>query len=104
MMPGDACRISTGRAVQSAISRPTRWGTCYAAQFFEQARKDVGDLEEQFARGEFAGLLNWLREKIHRQGRRIWRRDLVRKVTGRDLGAEPLLAQSARRAAEVYGV
>ena len=29
-------------------------GNLYAAQFFEQARKDVGNLDEQFAKGEFA--------------------------------------------------
>ena len=55
-------------------------GNLYAAQFFEQARKDVGDLDEQFARGEFAALLHWLREKIHRHGRRYLARDLVRRV------------------------
>ena len=29
-------------------------GNLYAAQFFEQARKDLGDLDAMFARGEFA--------------------------------------------------
>jgi len=41
-----------------------------AAQFFQQARKDLGDLDGQFSRGEFGNLLNWLRQNIHRHGRR----------------------------------
>ncbi len=79
-------------------------GNLYAAQFLEQARKDLGDLDAQFARGEFAGLLGWLREKIHSQGKRFTARELVKRVTGKDLSAEPLLAHLRRKAAEVYGV
>ena len=44
-------------------------GNLYAAQFFEQAREDLGDLDAMFA-GEFAPLLDWLRENIHRHGKR----------------------------------
>lgn len=78
-------------------------GNLYAAQFFEQARKDVGDLDAQFARGEFSPLLKWLREKIHRHGKRYLPRQLVQNVTGADLSAEPLL-RHLRKKAEVYGI
>jgi carboxypeptidase Taq len=66
-------------------------GNLYAAQFFAQARADLGDVEATFARGEFAPLLNWLREKIHAQGSTCWPRDLVRRVTGEGLTAGHLL-------------
>lgn len=79
-------------------------GNLYAAQFFEQARADVGDLDAQFARGEFAPLLGWLRAKIHTQGKRFRAADLVKKVTGRPLSAKPLLDHLNRKAKEVYGV
>ena len=79
-------------------------GNMYAAQFFEQARKDLGDLDAMFARGEFAPLLGWLRQNIHSLGRRYTARQLVKKVTGKDLSAQPLLAYLNRKAAEVYGV
>ncbi len=49
-------------------------GNLYAAQYFEQARKDLGDLDAMFARGEFQPLLAWLRENIHRHGQRVHRR------------------------------
>jgi carboxypeptidase Taq len=67
-------------------------GNMYAAQFFEQARKDLGDLDAMFARGEFAPLLGWLRQNIHSLGRRYTARQLVKKVTGKDLSAQPLLS------------
>ncbi|HET6246207.1 MAG TPA: carboxypeptidase M32 [Tepidisphaeraceae bacterium] len=76
-------------------------GNLYAAQFFEQARKDLGDLDAQFAMGDFAPLLGWLRENIHRHGKRYLPRQLVKKVTGSDLSAEPLL-RHLRKKAELY--
>jgi carboxypeptidase Taq len=79
-------------------------GNLYAAQFFEQARKDLGDLDAMFARGEFKPLLGWLREKIHRHGKRYTARQLVKRVTGDDLSAEPLLRHLERNAKEYYGV
>ena len=45
-------------------------GNLYAAQIFAQAETEVGPLDEQFARGEFQPLREWLGEKIHRQGQR----------------------------------
>jgi carboxypeptidase Taq len=77
-------------------------GNLYAAQFFEQADKDLGGLDAQFARGEFAPLLAWLRKNIHRHGKRYRAGELVKRVTGRDLSPEPLLAH-LRRKAELYG-
>jgi carboxypeptidase Taq len=79
-------------------------GNLYAAQFFEQARQDLGDLDAQFARGEFLPLLEWLRTNIHRHGKRYTARDLVRRVTGADLSAEPLMRHLRRKASEFYGV
>jgi carboxypeptidase Taq len=79
-------------------------GNLYAAQFFEQARKDLGDLEGQISRGQFAPLLGWLREKIHRHGKRYTAPELAERVTGRDLSAEPLLKHLRAKAAELYRV
>jgi carboxypeptidase Taq len=79
-------------------------GNLCAAQFFEQASKDLGDLDAQFAAGEFRPLLSWLNENIHRHGRRYTARQLVKRVTGRDLSAEPLLNHLRRKASEFYGV
>ncbi len=79
-------------------------GNLYAAQFFEQARIDLGDLDAQFARGEFKPLLGWLRSRIHRHGRKYSGPTLAQRITGRPLSAEPLLKHLRSRAAEVYGI
>ena len=79
-------------------------GNMYAAQFFERIRTDLGDVDAQFRRGDFLPLLEWLRTNIHRHGKRYTARDLVRKVTGADLNAEPLMRHLRGRASEFYGV
>jgi carboxypeptidase Taq len=60
-------------------------------QIWERARGDLGELEEQFASGEFGSLREWLREHIYRHGSRYPPRELLRRVTGSDLDPEPYL-------------
>ena len=78
-------------------------GNLYAAQLFDAARVDLGDLDAAFARGEFGPLLSWLREKVHRHGRRYPAAELVTRATGKPPSAEPLLRHLRAKAADVYG-
>jgi carboxypeptidase Taq len=57
-------------------------GNVYAAQLFAAADREIGPLDDQFARGEFAPLREWLREKVHRQGMRWAPAVLVERATG----------------------
>jgi carboxypeptidase Taq len=57
-------------------------GNIYAAQLFAAAERAVGPLEESFARGEFAPLLSWLREHVHRHGKRWPVATLLERATG----------------------
>jgi carboxypeptidase Taq len=66
-------------------------GNVISVQIWERATEDLGDLEEQFARGEFLPLREWLKEQIYRHGSRYPPRDLLRRVTGSDLDPEPYL-------------
>ena len=77
-------------------------GNLYAAQFFVQAREDLGDLDEQFDRGDTATLLRWLRENIHSQGRRLTATELVTQVTGRPLGIDDLMNYLEGKFGELY--
>ncbi len=79
-------------------------GNLYAAQFMEQARKDLGDVDADFRRGEFGRLKTWLNDNVHRLGQRHRPRDLCRKITGRDLDHGPLLAYLRRKYGPLYGI
>jgi carboxypeptidase Taq len=66
-------------------------GNLYAAQLFEAAEKDLGGLDGQFAAGEFAPLLKWLRTNIHRHGQLYPSSDLISHVTGQVPGHQALI-------------
>jgi carboxypeptidase Taq len=57
-----------------------------------------------FAHGEFAPLLAWLRENVHRHGKRYSPRELVKRATGSEPTAEALLRHLRSKAGEMYGV
>src|SRR5262249_6070807 len=79
-------------------------GNLYAAQFMEQARQDLGDLDTEFRRGDFGRLKGWLNEKVHRQGQRYRAAERGRGVTGRALSHQPLLAYLRGKYAPLYGI
>ncbi len=79
-------------------------GNMYAAQFFEAARRDLGDLDAQFSKGEFAPLKNWLNEQIHRPGQRYRANRLVQVVTGEELSYQPLMKHLRDKYSELYGL
>jgi carboxypeptidase Taq len=66
-------------------------GNVVSVQIWDRARAELGDLEEQFARGEFSPLREWLSEQIYRHGSRYPPRELLQRVTGSDLDPEPYL-------------
>jgi carboxypeptidase Taq len=79
-------------------------GNLIAAQLFEAANREIPDLQQQFASGQFGALLTWLRERIHRHGKRFTAAELVLRATGSPLSAEPLTRHLRSKAVEYYGV
>ena len=66
-------------------------GNVVSVQLWERAEADLGDLDEQFERGEFAPLREWLSEQIYRHGSRYRPPELLRRVTGSDIDPKPYL-------------
>ena len=79
-------------------------GNLFAAQFFAAADRALGGLGSLLRRGEFGPLREWLREHVHRHGRRYSPDELCRRATGAPLSAEPFLAHLETRLPAVYGV
>jgi carboxypeptidase Taq len=79
-------------------------GNMYAAQFFIAARRDLGDLDDQFSRGIFKPLKGWLNDKIHRHGKRYSAKRLVEVVTGETLSHQPLITHLRAKYSELYGL
>jgi carboxypeptidase Taq len=79
-------------------------GNLYAAQFFARARAELGDLTEQFRRGEFLPLKEWLNRTIHREGQRYRAAELVAAVTGEPLSPRYLLRHLTEKFGALYGL
>jgi carboxypeptidase Taq len=79
-------------------------GNLYAAQLMAAAGRSVGDLERQFAAGEFAPLLGWLRREIHAAGRMLESEPLVERATGEPVSADWLAESLLRRYGPAHGL
>ncbi len=79
-------------------------GNLYAAQFMDQARLDLGDLHDDFRRGEFSRLKSWLNTKIHLQGMRYRPADLCKDITGKPLSHKPLMTYLKQKYGTLYQI
>jgi carboxypeptidase Taq len=79
-------------------------GNIFAAQLSAAARKALPGLEQQFENGQFAELLSWLRQHVHRHGRRYSSADLISNATGSLPDHRIYVASLHERYREVYSL
>lgn len=77
-------------------------GSFYAAQFYQTAKNQIVNLEEQMAKGNFAELLEWLRINIHAKGRKLVSEDLCREVTGQGLEVDNFVRYILDKYSDIY--
>jgi carboxypeptidase Taq len=77
-------------------------GNLYSAQLMEAARGELGDLDEQFRRGDFLTLLGWMRTHIHAQGSLEAAEQIAQAATGKPLEPANLLAYLRAKYGELY--
>jgi carboxypeptidase Taq len=66
-------------------------GAVMAAQFYDALRESVPDVDGEIARGEFSGLMGWLRHNVHGIGARVSAQELLKLATGKPLSAAAAL-------------
>jgi carboxypeptidase Taq len=79
-------------------------GNLVSAQLWERIQQDVPGLEEQIEQGNFAELLGWLRERIHRHGAKYTPQELVQRVTGSKIDPQPYVRYLQTKFGEIYGL
>jgi carboxypeptidase Taq len=80
-------------------------GNLISAQIWERVLEDVPDLHAQFEAGEFAALRDWLRDNLHRYGRKFTPRETLERVTGTGrIDPEPYLRYLREKLGEIYGL
>ena len=66
-------------------------GNVMSLQIWDRVLADIPDLDDQFERGEFGQLREWLHERLHRHGRKFSPRETLERVAGGPLDAAPYL-------------
>ena len=79
-------------------------GNLYAAQMDATIRKEIPDLDDRIRRGDFADLLSWLREKVHRHGATYEPKQLIERITGETLDPTYLVRYVTTKFGEIYGI
>jgi carboxypeptidase Taq len=78
-------------------------GNVISVQLWERAESDLGDFDEQFERGEFAPLREWLGEHVHRYGRAFTPQELLLRSAGAPMDSAPYLRYLERKLGELLG-
>ncbi len=79
-------------------------GNLIACQWWEKLHQDLPDLDAQIGEGEFAQLLDWLRINIHQHGAKFKPTELIERVTGESLNAQPYLRYLREKFGDLYGL
>jgi carboxypeptidase Taq len=75
-----------------------------SAQFFEAALKAHLEIIGEMEKGEFSTLRSWLRENVHRHGRKLTASEIMERATGRPLEIEPYIRYLRGKYEELYGL
>jgi carboxypeptidase Taq len=78
-------------------------GNVVSVQLWQKLQADLGDLDEQFERGEFGQLRDWLGENVHRHGRVFTPQQLLQRVVGSGMDAAPYLGYLERKLGRLFG-
>lgn len=79
-------------------------GNLYAAQFYNAAKKAISGFEDKIGAGDLRPLREWLRENIHKHGKRYRAAELVKIVTGAELSHEPFVQYLKTKFGALYGL
>ena len=79
-------------------------GNLLAAQYLAQAHKAMPTLMDDVAQGQFSGLLSWLRENIHRHGRKFTGAELTERICGEGINPAPYVAYLQAKYRAIYGL
>ncbi len=77
-------------------------GNLYGAQLYRDALKRRPSLPEEFEKGDFSGLLGYLRENVHKYGKVFRPLDLIKKVTNETLNPKYFIEYLEKKFYEIY--
>ncbi len=77
-------------------------GSIYDGMYLEAIQKDLGDLDTVLENGRILDITHWLKEKIHRFGSMYNSKEVIQRVCGKEISAQPLLRYFEEKYSKVY--
>ena len=78
-------------------------GNVISVQLWDQVREAIPDLDQQFG-GEFGELSSWLRENLHRNGRKFTSKETLERLVGGGIDSGPYLRYLKDKLGGIYGI
>ncbi|HEX6762093.1 MAG TPA: carboxypeptidase M32 [Gaiellaceae bacterium] len=80
-------------------------GNLISAQIWEKVTADLPGLYDEFEQGEFGSLRDWLRDHLHRYGRKFTPGETLERVVGTaEIDPEPYVRYLREKLAGIYGI
>jgi carboxypeptidase Taq len=79
-------------------------GNILSAQFFSLATAAHPQISAEIAQGQFATLLNWLRQNIYVHGSKYTAPELIERVTGGPLSIDPYMTYLREKYGQLYDI
>jgi carboxypeptidase Taq len=77
-------------------------GNLISAQIWERITAALPDVYERMEQGEFLGILEWLRENLHKHGAKFEPQELIQRVTGSKIQSQPYISYLRTKYSEIY--
>ena len=77
-------------------------GNLYGAQIYNEALKKIPNLPEDFKKGDFSNLLNYLNENVYQHGKIYRASDLIKRISGEDLNPDYFIKRIEEKFYPIY--
>jgi carboxypeptidase Taq len=79
-------------------------GNLLSVQLWEKMLKDIPNIPDEMAKGEFSSILHWLRENVHQYGSKYNSQELIQKIVGSKISAEPYVRYLNQKYRQIYNL
>ncbi len=79
-------------------------GNLYGAQIYNEALKEIPNLAEDFKKGEFKNLLDYLNENVYQYGKIYRPSDLIKRISGEDLNPDYFIKRIEEKFYPIYNL
>lgn len=77
-------------------------GNLVSVQLWDAIHDEIPNLTDQIREGDFSSLLAWLRENIHRHGKKFKPQELVKRAAGSEIDPAPYIRYLQGKYGEIY--